>query len=364
MRSLSIFNILEEDGQIDKLSLTILFQSMMMEDFRLRGIFSPAILGTNTSTSFAEETSVASQMVAVKQVTNSTNEAFYLLGEGGKTWTVRPGERQGTRQGTITSEILRIHPRRSTQLVLSRDDIRTSTVDAVAPLMAQLIQDVREYVEWTAFITLVNAARRPARFKDGRRVHGPGKRITIQAASLAAAFAETEAGAEAFHARLGQLGLLWTEANNTNPRMMFVHPYIKELVLPKAPNLINRDLNPSTSAGYATQEVRDAGGMRLLPTSNHLPNRVIGVNDEILGDDIPESYRGNFTRAAGHGLPVAVGGAPDMVRKPIAALVAPGDNLLMEANRLEHSLTMQASVWFAFGVFFPPTAGSIEIIPN
>ena len=346
-------DILLEGTDTDFLSLQIYFNTILTEEFRLRGLLSSAIMGGDA------DNGISSQVMDVRPIVNSTSARFNFLGEGQKTTPVRAGEPTGSQARTVTSGEVRLFPRRKAEVVLSTDQLRSTPIEHISAFMSQLSQDVREYAELASFITLAKAARTAARFKDGRRVYTGGKRVTVVAADVATAYPSTPTGAEAFVDKLAELGVQFTEAKNTNPRFAFVLPYISERVLPQKKELVDKDLNAEMNGSLSRLKVTWAANHMIIPTSGHLPDRVVGVNDDLLGEEIPSLLHGNFTNAAGHGLPVALTVAPDPVRRPIAVAVADGSSALIVPRREQHALYLQASSFWGMAVYHPYVAGEI-----
>lgn len=357
----SVLQILEKGGDAFALSMEVLFRDFASTDYRQHALITPSMFGPVGM--FDQPATLGDMLVESNPLNGSPNHIFHMLGEAPLTSEHRQGVTAAGQNQEVDKFTISIDKRRETTRVLGQDDLKLMPVSVMPRMMMDMVQRVRQYNDLAGIITLIKAARAAAVFKDGDRIHTGGKVVTRVAADKEAAYPASTTGANRFIEDLTALGLLWTTAENAhNMRIAFVDPYIMDTVLPFRTEIFSRDFSPPEDAGNLNKlEARFAAGFWLVKTTNHLPARIVGATDSVLGTEIPTKYHGDFTAAGPARQPVAACVSADPLRRPLGFVHDGGPGSFVEARQWENDIRMKQDAWTGWGEFHPFTAGEIGV---
>jgi len=250
-------------------------------------------------------------------------------------------------EGTITvDQILVVH------YDIPLDQTRMSHFPVIAPKMRDLGVGLAIDLDRKLFRVGVNSARSAAVTKNGITIHNGGNRVERVAATLAAAYAVSVAGAQNFRDDVAALGQAMNEDNvPEDGRNLFIGPYIRR-VLGKDPTIFDKDYS-NDSGDMNARRLPMLEGF-ILHETNHLPSTSVTAG--------PTSQRGDFTVAGASGQPAALALCGARQGNGGVGFVQNGDIYThMHFDERRNTTFMKAQIIGGMGILAPYCAGVIEV---
>jgi len=179
-------------------------------------------------------------------------------------------------------------------LRLDLADEELSKFPLIEPYARTCARKNAEKMDKRAFVVLTLAARTAA----VTNVHPGGNVVERVAATIAAAYPVTDAGAGQFALDASTLARQMDEDDvpDDGNRYMFISPYIRQ-VLTLSTRLMNRDYVPESAGNIVNRVIGTLEGFKLVMTQ-HIPSTAITT-------DLAK-YNGDFTAAGTTGQPAAL----------------------------------------------------------
>jgi len=297
-------------------------------------------------------------VVAKKNISGTNSAQFLMLADTPDSEDHTPGnellgQSYAVGDGTITVDgfVVSHHD-------VPRDQILMSHFDIVSALGAKMGKRLARNYDQKLFNLAINAARTAAstHTATGLSIHNGGNRVeSVHASGVASAFPVTQAGAQAFRAKVAELAQAMDEDNvPEGGRHLFITPYIRR-VCGQDTTIFSSDFTRNPANSLNSRTIGEMEGFMIHVAPNRIPSTTVSSYSK-------SKYNGDYLYTGSTGEPVAVamcGASDGSAAIGVAQVQGIIPEMVDDARR--STVFMKASILMGAGILHPWCAGSIEV---
>jgi len=302
-----------------------------------------------------EKTSTLPKLISQKNLTEGASGQFEMFSDLPDAEEHTPGDELLGQQFEVKPGTIAIDEKPVVAHVdVPETHLRLSHYDVLQRLGKKLGYSLARAYDKRLFRLSVLAARSAAVTQNGLNIHNGGNRVKSVAASVAAAYAVSSAGAIAYRQAIEQIAQYMDEDDvPEDGRYLMITPYIRR-VLNQDSAIFDVRYTPDTPNSFNRRVIGELAGMKVMPVNGRIPTTNFTSG--------PTKYQGDFSVAGAYGEPAGLilcDGSD--ATAAIGSVVATGIVPEMQKDIRRGTVFMKASIHMGADIMHPWRAAVHDI---